>query len=89
MITNKTITDNTHILFFSEPHGYIGYNYFKFCDKIFTEQEVERLKTKGMLLKQEHHLGFKDICIAASFFSKKELAKMKKEGYSCSCGCNT
>lgn len=82
MSNNKTLTDNTHILFFSEPLGYIGYNYFKFCDKIFTEQEIEQLKTKGMLLKQEHPLGFKDTYIASSFFSKKELAKMKKEGYS-------
>lgn len=42
-----------------------------------------------MLLKQEHHLGFKDTYIAASFFSNKELAKMKKEGYSYSCDYNT
>lgn len=41
MYNNKILTDNTHVLFFSELHGYIGYNYFKFCDKIFTEQETE------------------------------------------------
>lgn len=82
MSNNKTLTDNTHILFFSEPHGYIGYNYFKFCDKIFTEQEIEQLKTRGVLLKHEHPYGFKDTFVSSSFFSKKELAKMKKEGYS-------
>lgn len=70
---------NTHILFFSEPHGYIGYNELKNCDKILTKTDVAELICCGVIIKQ--HLSFKDTYISSQHFTKKQLAKYKKVGY--------
>lgn len=70
---------NTHIVFFSEPFGYIGYNELKNCDKILTQADVIELKRCGVIVKQ--HLSFKDIYISAQHFTKKQLARYKKVGY--------
>ena len=70
---------NTHILFFSEPFGYIGYNELKWCDKALSEEDIIKLDKTGVVIKQ--HLSFKDTYISAQHFTKKQLAKYKKVGY--------
>ena len=68
---------NTHVLFFSEPFGYIGYNELKYCDKVLNENELKVLIKFGEVVKENDN-GFKDKYLLSSLFTKKDIARLKR-----------
>lgn len=68
---------NTHVLFFSELFGYIGYNELKYCDKVLNENEIKVPVKFGEVVKENDN-RFKDKYLLSSFLQRKMLQDLRK-----------